>query len=65
MSLVAKLMIGGWITTLTMIGFCALNESGKLHKIGKRIRLWLETLAPAARSSNPTQEMRPDGRQAS
>jgi hypothetical protein len=42
MSLVMKLMIGGWATTLAMIGVCALNESGKLFKIRKRIASWLE-----------------------
>jgi hypothetical protein len=47
MSLVSKLMIGGWITTLAMIGVCALNESGKLLEIGRRIVLWLETPASA------------------
>ena len=41
MSLVAMLMIGGWIATLSMIGLCALNQSGKLRGIRKRIALWL------------------------
>jgi hypothetical protein len=43
MSLVVKLMIGGWTTTLAMFGFYALSESGKLLQIRKRIALWLET----------------------
>lgn len=47
MSLVVKLMIGGWITTLTMIGVCALNESGKLLKIRKRMAIWLDS-SPSA-----------------
>jgi hypothetical protein len=47
MSLVSKLMIGEWITTLAMIGVCALNESGRLLEIGRRIVLWLETPASA------------------
>jgi hypothetical protein len=27
MPFVSMLMIGGWTTTMAMIGFCALNES--------------------------------------
>jgi hypothetical protein len=42
MSLVVKLMIGGWATTLVMIGVCALNQSGKLFKIRKHVASWLE-----------------------
>jgi len=42
MSLVVKLMIGGWTTTLAMIGVCALHQSGKLFKICKRLASWLE-----------------------
>jgi hypothetical protein len=42
MSLVVKFMIGGWATTLAMIGFCALNESGKLFNLRKRIARWLQ-----------------------
>ena len=43
MSIVVKLMIGGWITTLTMIGVCALHESGRLLKIRKRMAMWLDS----------------------
>jgi hypothetical protein len=46
MSLVVKLMIGGWTGTLVMIGFCALNESGKLFPIRKRLASWLEPATP-------------------
>ncbi|MGA8619723.1 MAG: hypothetical protein WB660_14550 [Candidatus Sulfotelmatobacter sp.] len=46
MSLFMKLMIGEWTTALALFGFCALNESGKLLKIRKRIALWLENSAP-------------------
>jgi hypothetical protein len=42
MSLVVKLMIGGWATTLAMIAVCALNESGKLFNISKRIASWMQ-----------------------
>jgi len=48
MSLVVKLMIGGWTGTLAMIGFCALNESGKLLNIRKRLASWLEPSSPRA-----------------
>jgi hypothetical protein len=48
MSLVVKLIISGWLTTFATIGFCALNESGTLRNIGKRMALWLETSAPDA-----------------
>jgi len=44
MSFVVKLMIGGWATTLVMIGVCALNESGKLFNIRKRIASWVQPL---------------------
>jgi hypothetical protein len=37
-----KLMIGGWSTWCALIGFYALDESGKLLKIRRRIALWLE-----------------------
>jgi hypothetical protein len=51
MSFVTKLMIGGWITTLAMIG--ALNESIWLLEIGRRIVLWLQTSTSAVgRTSN-------------
>jgi hypothetical protein len=60
MSLVVKLMIGGWATTVAMIGFCALHESGKLHKIRERIALWLESSAalvrPAGEGLQPDRE---------
>jgi hypothetical protein len=48
MSFVLKLIIGGWCTAFAMIGFCALNESGKLANIQKRIALWLESLSQIA-----------------
>jgi hypothetical protein len=49
MSIVVKLMIGGWATTFAMYGFFALDESGKLLEIRERIALWLETLADQVR----------------
>jgi len=42
MSFIAKLMIGGWATTLGMIAVCALNESGKLSVMRKRIASWVQ-----------------------
>lgn len=51
MSLVVKLMIGGWTTTLLMVAFCAANESGKLHALRTRMALWLETSASFVRPS--------------
>ena len=41
MSIVVMLMIGGWIATLSMVGVCALHESGQRLKIRRRIALWL------------------------
>jgi hypothetical protein len=43
MSLVVKLMIFGWATTLAMIGVCALNQSGKLFNLRKGIASWVES----------------------
>jgi len=37
MSIIVILMIGGWATTLAMIGGCALYESGRLFNLRKRI----------------------------
>jgi hypothetical protein len=45
MSLFMMIMMAGWITTLAMIGFFALEESGKLIKIRQRVALWLESSA--------------------
>jgi len=42
MSFVVKLMVGGWATTLAMIGICALNQSGKLFNLRKRIASWVQ-----------------------
>ncbi|HTS56049.1 MAG TPA: hypothetical protein VMH03_00790 [Terriglobales bacterium] len=62
MSFVSKLMIGGWITTLAMIGVCALNESGKLLEIGRRMVSWLETSSLVGRTSS--ESLQPDVREA-
>jgi len=45
------LMIAGWAITIAMIGFYALQESGKLLKVRHHIALRLETLAVAVRPS--------------
>jgi len=42
MSLVVKLIIGGWTTWFALIAFYALDESGKLLRARRRIALWLE-----------------------
>ena len=42
MSIVVILMIGGWTSTLLMIGACALHESGKLRHLRRRTALWLD-----------------------
>jgi len=42
MSLMWKLIIGGWSTTFAMIGFYALQESGRLLDLRRRIARWLE-----------------------
>lgn len=49
MSIVIVVMIAGWTTTLAMIGFFALKESGKLLKIRERVALWLAGLAAVVR----------------
>jgi len=46
MSIIVKLMIGGWATTVAMIGCCALNESGRLFNLRKRIASLLEPSTP-------------------
>ncbi|MGA8300440.1 MAG: hypothetical protein WB817_13230 [Terriglobales bacterium] len=47
MSVVVMLMIGGWTVTLSMIGVCALRDSGKLPELRRRIALWLLENSPA------------------
>jgi hypothetical protein len=46
MSSIVKLMIGGWAATLAMIGYCALNESGRLFNLRKPIASLLEPSTP-------------------
>jgi hypothetical protein len=48
MSVIVKLIIGGWATTLVMFGFCALVESGKLLKIRESIKSWMENRATSS-----------------
>ena len=62
MSFVVKLMIGGWITTLTMIGVCALHESGRLFNLRKRLASWMEP--SAARTVRAKENEYPDAVQA-
>jgi len=47
-SLVLKLMIAGWVATLAMIAVCALNESGKLFNLRKRIAWWVQPFDPTS-----------------
>jgi hypothetical protein len=42
MSLVVKLIIGGWSAWFALIAFYALDESGKVLRVRRRIALWLE-----------------------
>jgi hypothetical protein len=42
MSLFVKLMIGGWTSAIAMWGFCALNASGQLIKVRRRMASWLD-----------------------
>lgn len=59
MSLVMKLIIGGWFSTFAIIGVCALNESGKLLKFRQRLTLWLR--APDALSTlAPDESLQPE-----
>ncbi len=60
MSFVVMLMIGGWIGTLSMVGVCALHESGKLLKIRRRIAWWLleTSTAPVRRAEEDLQPER-------
>jgi hypothetical protein len=48
MSIIVMLIIGGWSATLSMIAVCALNESGKLHKIRRHAALWIDSSLHAA-----------------
>jgi hypothetical protein len=41
------MMIAGWISTIGMIGFCALDESGKLPAIPKGLAASLQTVPPS------------------
>jgi hypothetical protein len=61
MSLVVKLIIFGWIATFATIGCCALHESGKLLKIGKRIASWLESSGAAAADTSDEGLQSPEG----
>jgi hypothetical protein len=59
MSFVLKVIISGWLTAFAMIGFCALNESGMLVNIQKRIALWLESLSPRV-EREPEEGLQPE-----
>jgi|HubBroStandDraft_2_1064218.scaffolds.fasta_scaffold1105663_1 hypothetical protein len=59
MSLFPKLMIGGWLTTFAMIGYCAACESGRLVRLRERIEWWLDTLkTPVA--DTPEEGLQPE-----
>ncbi|MGA9544592.1 MAG: hypothetical protein WBQ85_13550 [Candidatus Sulfotelmatobacter sp.] len=51
MSVIAKLIIGGWLATGAMIGCCAACESGKLVRSYRRIGEWLGTFNPSGAGS--------------
>ena len=42
MSVVAKLIITGWVSTFILIGLCCLHQSGRLLRIHRRVGRWLE-----------------------
>jgi len=46
MSVVIKLLVGGWIVEGALVALCALNQSGGLIKIHKRVGEWLRAVAP-------------------
>jgi len=48
MSIVIMLMIGGWVTTLSMICGYGLKESGKLLKMRRSLALRLDSSVAAA-----------------
>ena len=56
MSLFVKLMIGGWSSAIAMIGYFALEESGVLLQIRRRVALWLETEQAPKESRLPERE---------
>jgi hypothetical protein len=47
----------GWITTIGMIGFCALNESSKLPTIPKGLAASLENPPPSFYSQQRTKKV--------
>ena len=47
MSIVILLMIGGWVTTLSIICLCGLKESGKLLKMRRNLALRLDSSVAA------------------
>jgi hypothetical protein len=49
MTVVTKLIIGGWISEIGLVCIFALNESGKLLKMHRRLGQWLEWVGPANR----------------
>jgi len=56
MSPFVKLMIGGWSSAIAMIGYFALEESGVLLQIRRRVLLWLETEHALEESVLPERE---------
>jgi len=46
MSMIVKIILCGWTAEFALIGFCALNESGKLLLLHERLGHWLRALAP-------------------
>jgi hypothetical protein len=42
MSFILKLIIFGWLATILMVVVCALDESGKLLKMRRRVAAWIE-----------------------
>jgi hypothetical protein len=53
MSIVIMLMIGGWITTLSMVCVCGLKESGKLLRMRQRMAARLDSSVVASVPASP------------
>jgi hypothetical protein len=51
MSWMLKLIIGGWVTTLAIIAYCALDEYRERLEIRRTIASWLIASSPVVRPS--------------
>ena len=51
MSWMAKLIIGGWVSTLAIIAYCALEKYRERVSLRRTIAAWLDVPSPAVRTS--------------